>query len=73
MKSLGSFSILWFGGRVLIPLRLVTYELAYSQDRLLHNFLVNVDNGKIPGTKETLFRVLFLSYLTWLYPYRDQI
>ncbi len=68
MKSLGSFSVLWFGGRVLLPLRLVTYELAYSQDRLLNNFLVNIHNGRILGTEETLFRVLFPKLLDMALP-----
>ncbi len=68
MKTLGSFSILWYGGRVLIPLRLVTYELAYAQDQLLHTFLKNISTNQIQGNEETLFRVLFPKLLEMALP-----
>ncbi|MHA1978998.1 MAG: hypothetical protein ACW98I_18990 [Candidatus Hodarchaeales archaeon] len=59
IKYFASISILWRGGRILFPLRFVTYELAYFQDQFLETYLEQVQQQKISGTVETFFKIVF--------------
>ncbi|MHA1978574.1 MAG: hypothetical protein ACW98F_11040 [Candidatus Hodarchaeales archaeon] len=68
MKTLGAFSFHWKGGRILFPLRLITYELAYYQVSVLGTFLDGLRTGTIPGTSESLFAWLFPKLVSMALP-----
>ncbi|MFX0016541.1 MAG: hypothetical protein ACFFB2_16520 [Promethearchaeota archaeon] len=60
IKSLSSIVINWVGkGRIMFPLRLITYEVINHDENLLEFFIQKILTKEISGTIENLFNLLF--------------
>ncbi len=55
-----SIVINWIGkGRIMFPLRLITYEIVYHEENLLEFFIRKIRTKEISGTVDNLFNLLF--------------
>ena len=60
LKSYSSIVINWPGmGRILFPLRLITYEIVNHEDGLFDFYLQKILTKEISGTADNLFNLLF--------------
>ncbi len=60
LNEYSSVVINWVGrGRIMFPLRLITYEIVNHSDRLLEFYLEKLQTKEIKGTTENLFSFLF--------------
>ena len=58
MDYFDSLCLNWQGGRVLFPLKLITYELAHHKDNLFEHYLQALLAGTIPRTSQALLNLV---------------
>jgi DNA-binding Lrp family transcriptional regulator len=69
VKELSSILIHWVGrGRIMFPLRLITYEIAYHEENLFEFYIKSLETGAIVGTIENLFNFLFPILINFTIP-----